>query len=117
MSGLFPAEYCDAGAVSGLRLRRGTDRPQHWWNNSILDVAQVPQVPQVPDHCLWLLCAYRPTDMQRVAELVQDPRPVEEKQQLVLQVRSASAVPYLPTAVTKSPALLYATCSAASCTM
>lgn len=36
-----------------------------------------------------------PTDMQRVAELVQDPRPVEEKQQLVLQEVEDTLVSFL----------------------
>lgn len=36
-----------------------------------------------------------PTDVQRVAELVQDPRPVEEKQQLVLQEVEDTLVTFL----------------------
>lgn len=41
-------------------------------------------------------------DVQRVAELVQDPRPVEEKQQLVLQVRLylSTAAPHISAAAT-----------------
>lgn len=62
------------------------------WHQTDRQQCRVPpllhRMPNTDTQCvLCALCLCRPTDVQRVAELVQDPRPVEEKQQVVLQVR------------------------------